>query len=230
MGGMPSPVMRANSLALTPWGETAESVPKPIFTPSRTAARNMVDAGRQRGPGLGGDLRGELVRPAAGPLAGQQGRHQERSLLLHEREGFLAQERAVLDRIDPGQDRVARRPVSVAVGGDLLPQAMGLVDQGRHLLGRQLRRIDLVRQREDAAGGAELDHVGAVLHLEPHRLAKPGRARGRSPRPGRPPGAGRGGSRCGRRGRRGLPGCGRRRASGARGPGRGRCCSAGRRR
>ena len=41
--GMPSPVMRANSLALTPWGETAESVPKPIFTPSRTAVRNMVE-------------------------------------------------------------------------------------------------------------------------------------------------------------------------------------------
>ena len=43
IGGMPRPVIRANSLALIPWGETAESVPKPIFTPSRTALRNIAE-------------------------------------------------------------------------------------------------------------------------------------------------------------------------------------------
>ena len=176
MGGMPSPVIRANSLALTPWGETAESVPKPIFTPEPDRRAEHGRAGRQRGPGLGGDLGRELVGPAAGPLAGQQRRHQVRPLLLHEREGLLAQERAVLDRVDPGQDRVAGGPVAVAVGGDLLPQPVGLVDQGRHLLGRQLRRVDLVGQREHAAGGAELDDVGPVLDLDtaPPRGSRPG--------------------------------------------------------
>ena len=42
-GDIPSPVIRANSLALIPWGETAESVPKPIRTPSRTAVRNISE-------------------------------------------------------------------------------------------------------------------------------------------------------------------------------------------
>ena len=35
----------------------------------------------------------------------------------------------MLDRVDAGQDRVPRGLVAMAVGGDLLPQAMGLVDK-----------------------------------------------------------------------------------------------------
>ena len=43
IGDMLRPVISANSRPLIPWGETAESVPKPIFTPSRTAVRNIAE-------------------------------------------------------------------------------------------------------------------------------------------------------------------------------------------
>ena len=78
----------------------------------------------------------------------------------------------MLDRVDPGEYRVARCLVAVAVAGDLLAQPVGLVAQRGHLGQRELRSIDLVGQREHAAGGAELDHVGPVLDLVADRLAQ----------------------------------------------------------
>ena len=79
----------------------------------------------------------------------------------------------MLDRVDPRGDGLAGGAVAVAVRRHLLAQPVGLIDQRRHLLEGQLRRVHLVGEREHAAGGAELDHVGAVLDLEADRLAEP---------------------------------------------------------
>ena len=79
----------------------------------------------------------------------------------------------MLDRVDAGEDRLAGGVVAVAVRRHLLAQPVGLVHQGLHLLGGELRRVHLVGQRQHAPRGAELDHVGAVLDLEADRLAEP---------------------------------------------------------
>jgi hypothetical protein len=46
-----------------------------------------------------------------------------------------------------------------------------LVDDGAHLVGPVLRHAHRVALAQHAAGGAHLDHLGAVLHLVAHRLA-----------------------------------------------------------
>jgi hypothetical protein len=62
-----------------------------------------------------------------------------------------------------GAVRVRSRPA---------PEPVRLLDERVHLRLRQLRRADIVAEREDAAGGADLDDVGAVLHLEADRVTK----------------------------------------------------------
>ncbi len=84
----------------------------------------------------------------------------------------------MLDRIDAGQHRVAGGLVAVAVAGDLLAQPVGLVAKGGHLGEGELRRVDLVRQRQHAARRAELDHVGPVLDLVANRRREAVRAAG----------------------------------------------------
>ena len=78
----------------------------------------------------------------------------------------------MLDRVDAGADRDLRPFGAVRVGGRPLVQPMRLVDERIHFRLRELRRVDLVGEREHAAGRAHLDDVGAVLHLEAHRIAE----------------------------------------------------------
>ena len=103
----------------------------------------------------------------------------------------------MLDRVYAGEHGVAGGLVAVAVAGNFLPQPVGLVAQGGHLFQGELGRIDFVGQRQDAAGRAELDDVGAVLDLVPDGLAETDRGRRRSRRPRGAAGAGRGAVRCG---------------------------------
>ena len=53
--------------------------------------------------------------------------------------------------------------VAVRVGGDLEAEHVRLVDDRLHLFVGQLLRAARVALREDAAGRADLDHLGAVL-------------------------------------------------------------------
>ncbi len=111
----------------------------------------------------------------------------------------------MLDRIDTGQDRVASGLIAVAVTGDLLAQPVGFVAEGGHLLQGELRGVDLVGQRKDAARGTELDHVGAIFDLIANRLAEPIGAAGDSLVFVALGKQDRAGARCDRHGRRSAP-------------------------
>jgi hypothetical protein len=166
--------MRPNSSAFFPWGLTAESVPNAIFTPDRLAPLLA------RGLRLGGDARRKRgLRVAAGDVLERHERRDEESALrLHHPERLLVEERAVLDRVDPGADRGLRALEPVRMRRRLLAQAMGLVDDRVHLGLRDLGRVDLVLQGEHPTRRHHLDDVGAVLHVEAHRVPErigPGR-------------------------------------------------------
>lgn len=72
----------------------------------------------------------------------------------------------MLDGIDAGLDRLLRGLIAVTVHRDFLAQPMGLVDERHHFCGSELRSIDFVGHREDAAGDSGFDNVGAVLDLK----------------------------------------------------------------
>ena len=78
----------------------------------------------------------------------------------------------MLDRVDAGADRDLRPFGAMGMSGRLLAQPVGFVDDGVHLLLRDLRRVHLVGEGEHAAGGADLDDVGAVLDLEAYGVAE----------------------------------------------------------
>ena len=70
-------------------------------------------------------------------------------------------EGAVLDRIDPGARRGLDAARAMGVGGDLEAERMGGVDDRLHLgVGEMLAEAARLL-REDAAGGGDLDEVGA---------------------------------------------------------------------
>src|SRR5437016_13478557 len=48
---------------------------------------------------------------------------------------------------------------------------MRFIHQGGHFHGRELRSVDFVSQRKNAAGNSGFDDIGAVLHLESNSLA-----------------------------------------------------------
>ena len=78
----------------------------------------------------------------------------------------VAGEAGVLDGVDAGEDGVADAVVAVGMGGDLQAEHVGLVGDRLHLVIGQLLSAGAVAQREDAAGGADLDHLGAIfVHL-----------------------------------------------------------------
>ena len=89
----------------------------------------------------------------------------------------------MLDRVDPGPYRRPRGEIAVGVRRGLALQSMRLVDDGGQLFVRQLRRRDVVAEREDAARGAHLDDVGAVLDVRGERPRGPGPRRGGCPSP-----------------------------------------------
>ena len=99
-------------------------------------------------------------------------------MLVHHLHGLVIEERAVLNRVDAGANRDLRPFGAVCVRGGAPAEPMRLVDQRVHLRLRELRRPHIVGQRQDAAGRAHLDDVGAVLHLKADRVAELIRAAG----------------------------------------------------
>ena len=69
----------------------------------------------------------------------------------------------VFDGIHAGLGRPQNALRSVRMGCDLASQAMRVGHDGLHLLQRVLRGLGIVAVRKHAAGGANLDQVGAVL-------------------------------------------------------------------
>ena len=72
---------------------------------------------------------------------------------------------AVLDGIDAGLGGPANAFGPVSVGGDLAAQAVGVGDDGLHFFQGVLRVLGIVSKGQHAAGGADLDHVSAVLNI-----------------------------------------------------------------
>ena len=87
----------------------------------------------------------------------KEGRHEVRSFRLHHRNRFVVEERAVFDRIHAGTNGSLGARGSVGVSRDLFPQRVCFIDDGIQLGLRQLRRIDFVCEREDPAGGMDLN-------------------------------------------------------------------------
>ena len=69
----------------------------------------------------------------------------------------------MLDGVDPGEDRVVDALVAVSVRRDLEPEHVRLIGDSLHLLETELLSADRVAEREDAAGRANLDHLGAIF-------------------------------------------------------------------
>ena len=65
----------------------------------------------------------------------------------------------MLDRIDAGTDRAFGSLGAMRVGSSAAIRRVCLINERVHLVLRQLRRIDVVVERENAAGAADLDHV-----------------------------------------------------------------------
>ena len=82
---------------------------------------------------------------------------------FREGDAFVVDQAAVLDGIDAGADGILDRLRAVSVGGDFAAEFVSLFGDGLHFLERVLRRAGLIAFAEDAAGGADLDEVGAVL-------------------------------------------------------------------
>ena len=77
----------------------------------------------------------------------------------------------MLDGVDAGADGDFGAGGAVGVGGGLAAEGVSFGDQGVEFGLGELRRIDVVGEREHAAGGAGLDHVGAVFDVVAHGQA-----------------------------------------------------------
>ena len=71
----------------------------------------------------------------------------------------------------PGENRVLDALGSVRVRGDLASRLVRFVGGDLQLFERELRRAGTVALRQHAAGGENLDHVHAVLHLRANDVA-----------------------------------------------------------
>ena len=80
-------------------------------------------------------------------------------------------QRPVLDAVDARLDGGADAVVAVGVGGHLEPGPVGLVHDGAQLLVGVLLGAGRAGVGHDAARGAHLDELGAVLDLIADRLA-----------------------------------------------------------
>ena len=103
---------------------------------------------------------------------GEEGGHQEGAVLQHQVDGLVVQEDAVLDGVDPGPDCVLDPLCSLGMGHDLdSPAEAAFLDHDPQLLLGELGEFRVVRGAEDAAGGADLDHLRAGPQDLPHLLA-----------------------------------------------------------
>ena len=97
--------------------------------------------------------------------------NEERALLLHFRTALLVEDEAVLDRVDTRADRRARAEQALRVRRDLAPQRVRLRHRRGDLLVAEMLVFEAVALAHRAAGGPDLDHVGAVAHGLAYGLA-----------------------------------------------------------
>ena len=117
--------------------------------------------------------RGQGAALAVGERRGR--RHQGRDVIgagaAVEHEALIVGEGAVLDRIDAGLERRIDAVDAMGVGGDAAAEGVSGLDDGAHLVRHHLP-VEAARYvRKDAAGGGELDHLGAGRNLLAHRPA-----------------------------------------------------------
>jgi hypothetical protein len=93
-------------------------------------------------------------------------------VLLGELDRGVAGKARMLDRIDPGEDRVVDSFVAMGMGRDLEAQHVRLVGYGLHFLQAELLGADAVAKREDAARRADLYHLGAIFVQPAHLLTR----------------------------------------------------------
>ena len=92
-------------------------------------------------------------------------------MLLHQRDGFGVENRAVLDRCHAGPHRRLDPGGAVRVCRDPAVELRRGLDDRAHLVFGVLLHAGGIGQRQDAAGRADLDDVGAVFHRIAHRVA-----------------------------------------------------------
>src|SRR6266403_1531905 len=85
------------------------------------------------------------------------------AVLLGEGDAFVVDQAGMFDGVNAGADGVLDGLRAMRVRGDLATELVGFFGDGLHFLEGVLRRAGLVSFAEHAAGGADLDHVGAVL-------------------------------------------------------------------
>ncbi len=110
-------------------------------------------------------LRGNVQALSVGqkPVSQIQRRHQVGAVLLHLGDAGIVDVRAVLDGIHAGLRGPENALRAVRMRGDLASQAMGVGYDRLQFFQRVGRSLGIVAVRKHAAGGANLDQVGAVL-------------------------------------------------------------------
>ena len=84
----------------------------------------------------------------------------------------------MLDRVHAGPKRSVDSPRAVGVSGDLAAEQVSGLDNGSQLVVEELLLSTGRRGAEYAAGGRQLDDIGATLDLSPYRLPARGRSIG----------------------------------------------------
>ena len=93
----------------------------------------------------------------------QQGRHVEGAALLHQLHRLGVHVGAVLDRAHAGADSALHPLGAVGVRRDVEAVVVRGLDDGPDLLLGELRVLAVLGDAQDAAGGGDLDQVGALL-------------------------------------------------------------------
>ena len=91
--------------------------------------------------------------------------HQPGAVLAGEPDALVVDQAGMLDRVDAGADRGADAGGAMGVGGDAQAPLVRLLGDRAHLLLGQLLLAGLGVAREDAAGRADLDHLGAAARI-----------------------------------------------------------------
>ena len=89
-------------------------------------------------------------------------------MLLHQLNAFIVEENAVLDGVHACAHRIFDRQRRVCMGSNFVPETMSLRDKRLHFGRTVLLQFWIIAFREHSAGGAELDHVHAILHDLPN--------------------------------------------------------------
>ena len=135
----------------------------------------------------------DLVVEAGDAVEARQRRHQHLTRRGHplQQVGPLVEIDAVLDRVDPLEDRELGAGEPLRVRGGPVALAMRLLDERRDLLPRHLGRIGILQLDAARARRHHLDEVGAAAQLLADRAAHVVGTVGLTVHPGEPPPAGR---------------------------------------